>query len=453
MSRILAAYTESGHQPDTKRLARDLHELLVFYYDLSAEDLSVETLLETIMDLLATHKLVVPQQLIMLCRAAVMTESIVRTLSPRIYFVIELSPFIKEAIKNRFSLSNVRDELGRLAADGTRAIRALPGALGTFLTNMNDGVSGSNATSRYGAVHASTPPHDDVPCVERDQRFAVSGSVVLWCLPRTVRPVGDGRSHRTHRGCDSDLCDITQNVPTALTREMSHPSHKGTGEVQIAGFARIRELRIGMKALVLGIMAFCVGASGWSGSVPSPAVCVRACPDGAQSAPRQWNGIAPQVKTWELGKRQETLAWFEENQFGKTPVGRLPDEVIGETYVAFTNAGIRIEIHCSLPVGAGAAHPAPVFLFGDHQGGRTPPDFAQGIYGGIPTNSITARGYAYVRWNFNASARTWMRNIHLNGGRLASSPMSRQATGMRRTSFVRRTLGERSARGLGAIRG
>ncbi len=140
MSRILVAYTEPGHQPDTKRLARDLHELLVFYYDLSAEDLSVETLLETIMDLLATHKLVMPQQLIMLCRAAVMTESIVRTLSPRIYFVIELSPFIKEAIKNRFSLSNVRDELGRLAADGTRAIRALPGALGTFLTNMNDGV-------------------------------------------------------------------------------------------------------------------------------------------------------------------------------------------------------------------------------------------------------------------------------------------------------------------------
>ena len=94
-----------------------------------------------------------------------------------------------------------------------------------------------------------------------------------------------------------------------------------------------------MKALVLGIMAFCVVASGWSGSVPSPAVCVRACPDGAQSPPRLWNGIAPQVKAWELGKRQETLAWFEENQFGKTPVGRLPDEVIGETYVAFTNAG------------------------------------------------------------------------------------------------------------------
>ncbi|MDD4102009.1 MAG: AarF/UbiB family protein [Kiritimatiellae bacterium] len=140
MSRILAAYAEPNHTPDTMRLARDLHELLVFYYDLPAEDLRVDTMLEIVMDLLATHKLVVPQQLIMLCRAAVMTESIVRMLSPKMYFVVELAPFIKDAIKNRFSLSNVRDELGRLAADGTRAIRALPAALGTFLTNMNDGV-------------------------------------------------------------------------------------------------------------------------------------------------------------------------------------------------------------------------------------------------------------------------------------------------------------------------
>lgn len=140
MSRLLAAYAEPGHTPDTMRLARDLHELLVFYYDMPAEDLRVETMLEIAMDLLATHKLVVPQQLIMLCRAAVMTESIVRMLSPKMYFVVELAPFVKDAIKKRFSLNNMRDELGRLAADGTRALRALPAALGTFLTNMNDGV-------------------------------------------------------------------------------------------------------------------------------------------------------------------------------------------------------------------------------------------------------------------------------------------------------------------------
>ena len=136
-------------------------------------------------------------------------------------------------------------------------------------------------------------------------------------------------------------------------------------------------------------------------SVPSSSACVRACPDGASSPKRLWNGISPQVKDWELGKRAETLRWFEENQFGKTPCGRLPDQVIGESSVSFTNAGIRIEICCRLPEGADAAHPVPVFLFGDHRGGRKAPDYAQETYEGVPTNSITARGYAYVRWNFN----------------------------------------------------
>lgn len=107
------------------------------------------------------------------------------------------------------------------------------------------------------------------------------------------------------------------------------------------------------------------------------------------------------VAEWERTRRAETLRWFEDNQFGRTPVGRLPDQVMDESSVAFTNAGIRIAVTCRLPAGADAAHPAPVFLFGDHRGGDTPPAYAQEEYPGIPTNSITARGYAYVRWNFN----------------------------------------------------
>ena len=115
----------------------------------------------------------------------------------------------------------------------------------------------------------------------------------------------------------------------------------------------------------------CVGAlSGFGGSVPSPAACVRACPDGAASAKRLWNGISPRVKEWELGKRDETL---------------------GESSVAFTDSDLRIDIACSLPEGASAAHPVPVFLFG-------------GMDEGAPTNSIRARGYASVRWAFVGKA-------------------------------------------------
>ena len=159
-------------------------------------------------------------------------------------------------------------------------------------------------------------------------------------------------------------------------------------------------MNLGLKSCV-AVAALSMSWTGLSGTFPSPASCVRACPDGAASPKRLWQGIAPLVKDWELGKRAETLKWFEENQFGKTPCGRLPDELIGETSVSFTNAGLRIEICCRLPEGADAAHPVPVFLFGDHRGGTDAPDFPQETYEGIPTNSITARGYAYVRWNFN----------------------------------------------------
>ena len=110
--------------------------------------------------------------------------------------------------------------------------------------------------------------------------------------------------------------------------------------------------------------------------------------------------VSPTVKEWEQGKRAETLKWFEENQFGRTPIGRLKDQKFEDSAVVFAESGIRINITLRLPEGASAENPVPVFLFGDHRGGDKPP-YAQAEYPNIPTNAITARGYAYVRWNFN----------------------------------------------------
>jgi len=171
---------------------------------------------------------------------------------------------------------------------------------------------------------------------------------------------------------------------------------------------------------------------------PSPVDCTRACLDGAASQPRLWNGISPLVKEWELKRRAETLRWFEEHQFGKTPVGRLPDEKIGESSVEFTDSGLRINITCCLPKGADASHPVPVFVFGDHRGGQKAPDYPQEDYAGIPTNSITARGYAYVRWNFNdvcPNACRWSKTLH----RWPVGIISYLATGDKTSTNVVRT--------------
>lgn len=203
-----------------------------------------------------------------------------------------------------------------------------------------------------------------------------------------------------------------------------------------------------MKRYLVVAIALWAGmgvAYGGRADFPSPTWSVRACPAGADAPKKNWNGISPQVKAWELGGRAKTLRWFEENQFGRTPVGRLPDQVIGASSVSFTNAGIRIAITCRLPAGADAAHPVPVFLFGDHCGGDRPPAYEQKEYADIPTNAITARGYAYVRWNFNdvcPNASRWSKTLF----RWPVGIVSHVATGDRAATNV-----VRAADGWGTI--
>ena len=156
-----------------------------------------------------------------------------------------------------------------------------------------------------------------------------------------------------------------------------------------------------MEKRVLTILCALAGASALV------ADCVPGCP----RTPEQQAKVA----AWEGGGRAEIMKWFGEHQFGVTPIGRPADEVIGERSVTFANGTITIDIHVSLPEGASAAHPVPVFIYGDHCGAkeRTPP-FSKYDYDGIPTNAITSRGYAYVHWNFNdvcPNAARYTRNL------------------------------------------
>ena len=144
-----------------------------------------------------------------------------------------------------------------------------------------------------------------------------------------------------------------------------------------------------------------------------------------------------EISRWESGGRAEVLKWFSENQFGVTPIGRPDDEVIGDRTVSFADGKLTIHIHLSLPKGADAAHPVPVFVFGDHVLLDRKPPYTQGHYDGIPTNAIISRGYAYVRWNFNDVCP----NVTLSTGdlaRWADGVIAWQALG-KTSGWVRRT--------------
>ena len=116
------------------------------------------------------------------------------------------------------------------------------------------------------------------------------------------------------------------------------------------------------------------------------------------------------VEKWENGGRAAILDWFSENWFGRKPVERPADEVIGSNYVEMASGKMRINIHASLPDCASASNPAPTFVFGDHSnaGSGSPNDYTF-------RDAIVARGYAYVRFNLNDIALNVFNSIGTNG--------------------------------------
>jgi hypothetical protein len=121
-----------------------------------------------------------------------------------------------------------------------------------------------------------------------------------------------------------------------------------------------------------------------------------------------------QREAWENGGRAEVLNWFRTNVYGINPIGRPGDMEIGENCVTMAGGKLKIRIHVSLPEGASAENPVPVFIFGDHSNFYNVYPFREKIYAGIPTNSITARGYAYVTFNFNDVCPNTMRGKYLD---------------------------------------
>lgn len=104
------------------------------------------------------------------------------------------------------------------------------------------------------------------------------------------------------------------------------------------------------------------------------------------------------VAEWEAS-RDAVRDWFAENFYGRAPLGRPDDIAFGERTVSFAGGRIVMHLQVRLPADASPARPAPVFVFGDHallKRGE--------FYPGVPEEAIAARGYAFVRYDFNEIA-------------------------------------------------
>ena len=125
--------------------------------------------------------------------------------------------------------------------------------------------------------------------------------------------------------------------------------------------------------------------------------------------------IPLQLAGWIGGRRAMTLDWFRREMYGYAPE-RPDDMVFDDKGVTFAGGKIRVNVHVSLPEGASKDNPAPVFVMGDHyyhKTSRTKTD----VMPNMPTNTVTARGYAYVCVNYNDVALNcyndeWSNKVH-----------------------------------------
>ena len=97
-------------------------------------------------------------------------------------------------------------------------------------------------------------------------------------------------------------------------------------------------------------------------------------------------------KQWEA-HRGEVRAWFEENFYGRAPVGRPADLKCDATGFSCAGGKVRVNLTVKLPEGASAEHPVPVFV---HISGRW-------RYV-VPFEEMAKRGYAVVRCDINEIA-------------------------------------------------
>ena len=125
--------------------------------------------------------------------------------------------------------------------------------------------------------------------------------------------------------------------------------------------------------------------------------------------------VSLRLAGWVGGRRALTLDWFRREMYGYAP-DRPQDMVFDDKGVTFAGGKMRINIHVSLPKGASKDNPAPVFVMGDHyyrKTSRTKTD----VMPNMPTNTVTARGYAYVCVNYNDVALNcyndeWSNKVH-----------------------------------------
>ncbi len=147
--RDLEALDIRGEQADPRALRRDVGELVSTYSDLTLENLDLSLLLRELIDLVRSHHLRIPADLVLLIRSLVTIEGVGRVLDPHFDIAGQIEPFVRALALRRYSPWRMLAKVGRTAEDVQRIATLLPDVLGHSLESIKRG----ELTVRFDLQH------------------------------------------------------------------------------------------------------------------------------------------------------------------------------------------------------------------------------------------------------------------------------------------------------------
>jgi ubiquinone biosynthesis protein len=155
VDRVLRALTMldiRGHEVDPDELRRDVGELVLAYCDLTLDKIDLGRLLGELVNLVRTHHLRIPPDLVLLIRALVTIESVGRKLDAGFDIAAQIHPFLRSLALKRYHPWRLLAHSVRTAEDVQRVATLLPEVLGQSLESIKQG----ELTVRFDLQHFAT---------------------------------------------------------------------------------------------------------------------------------------------------------------------------------------------------------------------------------------------------------------------------------------------------------
>jgi ubiquinone biosynthesis protein len=147
--RVLERLDIRGEDVDPRALRRDVNELVAAYSELSLDSIDLTTLLRDLIDLIRSHHLRIPPDLVLLIRALVTIEGVGRALDPHFDIAAQLRPFIRDLSLRRYNPWRILSHTIRTAEDVRHVATLLP----EVLTHSLDSIRRGELAVRFDLHH------------------------------------------------------------------------------------------------------------------------------------------------------------------------------------------------------------------------------------------------------------------------------------------------------------